>query len=96
MAPRTAQSRGEAVEAHGAGGDGGAQLAELGLGFRVELARLQERASQLQGYALGTLDHAELMALIEQQMQARRHAERQPGRTCMARPARGCEELAWP
>ena len=57
------QSCEEAVEARAAGEDSGAQ--------RAELARLQERASQLQGYELGTLDHAELMALIEQQMQAR-------------------------
>lgn len=51
----------EAAEARSVGEDSGAQAAEL--------ARLREHASQLQGYALGTLDHAELMALIEQQMQ---------------------------
>ena len=62
------QSREEAAEARAAGEESGAQLAEL--------ARLQERTSQLQGYELGMLDHAELMALIEQQMQARQQAKR--------------------
>ena len=57
------QSREEAAEARAAGEESGAQ--------RTELGRLQERASQLQGYELGTLDHAQLMALVAQQMQAR-------------------------
>lgn len=76
------QSREEAAEARAAGEDGGAQ--------RAELARLRERASQLQGYELGTLDHAELMALIEQQMQARRQAEGRSGRVFGRRLQEAC------
>ncbi|KAK9846023.1 hypothetical protein WJX81_008630 [Elliptochloris bilobata] len=56
------QYREEAAEARAADAESGAQ--------RAELARLEASCSQLQGFELGTLDHAELMALIELQTQA--------------------------
>lgn len=83
------QSREEAAEARGAGVESGAQL--------MELARLQERASQLQGYELGMLDHAELMALIDQQMQARGRAVcPHVGKVCRERVPRTCADLTRP
>ena len=53
------------------GADGAHRSADAGAPLRFKFRAIQS-LNQLQGYALGTLDHAELMALIEQQMQARR------------------------
>ncbi len=67
LAAGAAQSAEEAAEARAAGAESAAQ--------RAELARLEAQAAQLQGFELATLDHAELMALIDLQMQARVHQE---------------------
>lgn len=57
------QSQGEAAAAGAPGAESSAE--------RAELARLEAQASQLQGYGLDTLNHEELLTLIELQAQAR-------------------------
>jgi hypothetical protein len=56
------QSQGEAAEACAASMESSAEHAER--------ARLEAQASQLQGFDLDTLNHEELMTLIELQTQA--------------------------